>query len=173
MDKTNKIYNVKPMMIAKIGHLKFTEIKTFLTKKEGVVFIICCLLFALFMYAAVTKLLDYQKFKVQVGQSPLLTTYASEVALLIPIVEILIAVSLFLLRTPLLGLYASYSLMIMFTAYIITILGFAERVPCACGGILQNMNWVQHLVFNIAFVVLGIVAIVQQTKISRDGEGPN
>jgi hypothetical protein len=147
--------------------LKLTKIKTFLTKKEGFVFIITCLFLALFMYAAVTKLLDYQRFKVQVSQSPLLTIYANEVAFMIPTVEILIAASLFFLRTPLLGLYASYGLMVMFTAYIITILGFAERVPCACGGILQDMNWQQHLVFNIVFVLLGIAGIALQTKITH------
>lgn len=119
----------------------------------------------LFFYAAANKLLDYQKFVVQIGQSPILTPYASLIAWLIPGAELLIAIALVFNRTLLAALYASLSIMMMFTAYIVIILNLAERIPCNCGGILGKLQWHEHLVFNIFFVLLAWWAIVAYTKL--------
>lgn len=133
-----------------------------------IVELISYLFILLFLYAAVNKLLDFQKFKVQLGQSPLLTNYAIAIAWLIPTIEILICVLLYLKKTLLIGLYASFSLMLLFTTYIIVILTLTERIPCSCGGILEKMGWTEHLIFNIAFVFLAIIAIFLQAKIIQD-----
>jgi uncharacterized membrane protein YphA (DoxX/SURF4 family) len=132
---------------------------------ELIVEIISGLFFLLFLYAAASKLLDYQKFTVQIGQSPILTSYADTIAWLIPAVEILICVLLTTSSTRLIGLYASFSLMVMFTAYIAMILKFAERTPCHCGGILEKLGWTEHLIFNAVFVVLAIVGIIIESKL--------
>src|SRR3981081_1825021 len=114
---------------------------------------ISILLIILFTYAAVSKLLDFQKFRVQLGQSPMLTAFAGWVTWIIPSLELIISIMLSIQRGRLLGLYASFSLMVMFTAYIIAITKFSDYVPCSCGGVLQNMSWNQHLVFNLGFVL--------------------
>lgn len=132
--------------------------------KKQIVNIISYSFILLFLYAAANKLMDFQKFKVQLGQSPLLTDYAIAIAWLIPIIEIVISIMLVFQRTLLAGLYASFGLMVLFTAYIIIILNFAERIPCSCGGILENLGWTEHLLFNIVFVILGIVAVIIQSK---------
>ena len=54
-------------------------------KKTMVIEIICALFIILFMYAALTKLLDYEKFRVQIGQSPLLTAFAGWIAWMVPV----------------------------------------------------------------------------------------
>jgi uncharacterized membrane protein YphA (DoxX/SURF4 family) len=110
-------------------------------KRDMAIEIISALFVLLFLYAALTKVLDYEKFRVQLGQSPLLTAFAGFVAWFIPAVEILISVLLIFSRTRLVALYASFSLMVMFTAYIVAITQFSEYVPCSCGGVLQNMGW--------------------------------
>jgi len=130
--------------------------------------IISALLIFLFVYAAVSKLLDYQKFQVQLSQSPLLTPFAGWVSWIIPFLEIIISLVLAFRKFRLLGLYASFSLMVMFTAYIIAIAKFSDYIPCSCGGVLQNMSWNQHLVFNIAFVLLALVGIVLHSKHPRE-----
>lgn len=48
----------------------------------------------LFVYAAVSKLLDFENFQVQLGQSPLLSAFAGWVSWGVPITEILIAIAL-------------------------------------------------------------------------------
>ena len=118
----------------------------------------------LFVYAAFSKIMDYHKFKVQLGQSPLLTAFAGWVAWVIPTIEIAIALILATNKFRLVGLYASFSLMTMFTAYIIAITKFSDYIPCSCGGILQKMTWSQHLIFNCIFVVLALIGILFHTE---------
>jgi hypothetical protein len=114
----------------------------------------------LFVYAAVSKLIDFSSFNAQLAQSPLLTGFTGWIIWIIPALEIIIAILLFVARLRLFGLYASYTIMIMFTAYIIAILNFSEYVPCSCGGVLQHMSWKTHLAFNIAFVLLASLSIL-------------
>lgn len=133
-------------------------------KREIVVEIICALFITLFMYAAVTKLFDYHKFVVQIAQSPLLTAFASWIAWVIPAVEILISVGLIIPRFRIIALYGGFTLMIMFTLYIIAILNFSMYIPCSCGGILEKLGWKEHLAFNIGFVLLAILGIALYHK---------
>jgi hypothetical protein len=129
-------------------------------KKKTIVEIVCFLFTTLFVYASLSKFIEYEKFTVQLGQSPLLTAFAKWIAWLIPSLEILISLMMTLPKLRLIGLYASFSLMVMFTTYIIAITKFSDYIPCSCGGILQNMSWNQHLIFNVAFVFLAIIAIM-------------
>ncbi|GAA3586872.1 hypothetical protein GCM10022396_00050 [Flavivirga amylovorans] len=120
---------------------------------------ICFLYILLFVYAAMNKLLVFDEFIIQIGQSPVLTAYAGLVAWTVPYLEIIIAVMLIVPRFRLLGLYASFSLMVMFTAYIFIILNFSKSIPCSCGGVLEKLGWTEHLIFNIAFVILAFIGI--------------
>jgi Methylamine utilisation protein MauE len=129
-------------------------------KKQLAIETICFLFILLFVYAAGSKLLDVEKFRVQIGQSPLLTAFAEWVAWIIPVTELAVSVMLAVARWRLIGLYASFSLMTMFTAYIIAILQFSDYIPCSCGGILSSMGWTAHLVFNIGFTLLSVVGII-------------
>ncbi len=132
--------------------------------RKTIIEIITVLFILLFVYAAVSKLLDYEKFRVQLGQSPLLTAFAGWVAWIIPAAEILVSLLLATRRWRLVGLYAAFSLMVMFTAYIIVILNFADYVPCSCGGILQNMGWDTHLIFNSVFVLFALTGIILHSR---------
>ena len=136
-------------------------------KKSITVEIIIFLFIILFVYAAVSKLIDVEKFRVQIGQSPMLTDIAPFVAWLIPITEVLIALMLAMPRFRIFGLYGSFCLMVMFTAYIIAILQFNEHVPCSCGGVLQTMDWTEHLIFNVAFVSFALTGIVLHWRHER------
>ena len=131
-----------------------------MAKKTITLEVIVCLLMLLFIYAGLSKLLDYQAFKVELAKSPLLTAFADWVALIVPALEIIIAIVLAIPRWRWIGLYAAYSLMLMFTSYIVAILKFSDYIPCSCGGVLQNMSWDTHLVFNTAFVLLALVGIM-------------
>ncbi|WP_413999293.1 MauE/DoxX family redox-associated membrane protein [Flavobacterium sp. W1B] len=121
---------------------------------------ICLLYILLFVYAAVSKLLDFENFQVQLGQSPLLSAFAGWVSWGVPIVELVIALLLVFPRFRLVGLYAAFSLMVMFTTYIYIILNFSPHIPCSCGGILEKLSWSQHMFFNILFIVLAFIAFL-------------
>lgn len=116
------------------------------------------------MYAAVSKLLDYETFKVQLSKSPFITQFASETAWALPIGEILIGLALTFRRTRLVGLYASLFLMTMFTVYIYTMLNYSYYIPCSCGGVLSKLGWTAHLWFNFGFVLISVIGIFLQTN---------
>lgn len=147
---------------------KYMSLKRSVLNGKLIVKLIAYLFILLFLYAAANKLLDFQKFKVQLGQSPILTEYATPIAFLIPAIEILLAPIVFFEKSRLAGLYGCFSLMVMFSAYIVVVTRFAERVPCSCGGILEAMDWGEHLVFNLVFVIMGIIGIVLQTRITEN-----
>ncbi len=129
-------------------------------KKKTIVEIIAYLFILLFVYASVNKLVDYENFSTELGKSPLLTAFADWVAWGIPVIELAVVVLLTVPKWCLAGFYAAFSLMTMFTAYIVAILKFSDFIPCSCGGVLQNMTWNQHLVFNIVFMLLALTGIM-------------
>ncbi|RUT70269.1 hypothetical protein D0817_10640 [Flavobacterium cupreum] len=133
--------------------------------KSTFVYLICLLFVSLFIYAAVSKILDYENFRVQLAQSPLLSAFARYVAWGVPAFEILISILLLSEKWRTVGLFSAFGLMVMFTTYIYIILNFSSFVPCSCGGVLEKMTWNQHLVFNLAFIILGgIAALVQSSN---------
>ncbi|WP_426278584.1 MauE/DoxX family redox-associated membrane protein [Chryseobacterium sp. S-02] len=114
----------------------------------------------LFIYASVSKLLDFENFQVQLAQSPMLGAYAGIVSLLVIGVELVIVYLLVIRKFRITGLYAALGIMSAFTMYIYLILNYSDSIPCSCGGILEKMDWNQHLMFNICCVLLLIVAII-------------
>ena len=129
-------------------------------KKSLIIDAVCGAFILLFIYASISKLIDFPEFRIQIRKSPMLTAYAPVVAVVIPLVEIGISVLLAIRRLRLFALYAAFSLMTIFTTYIYIILHFSDYIPCSCGGVLQNLSWRQHLGVNLIFVVLAIVAIL-------------
>lgn len=132
--------------------------------KNVILDIICLLYILLFVYATVSKLLDFENFEVQLGKSPLLSAFASWVSWLVPAIELAIVMLLIIPKFRSAGLLAAFSLMTMFTAYIFIVLHYSSFVPCSCGGILEKMSWNTHLVFNIIFILLAGLAIVIKNK---------
>lgn len=128
-------------------------------KKQLIIEVISFLFILLFVYAGTVKLVDYQKFTVQIGQSPLLAGFQNFLPLAVISIEIIIAAMLVIPKTRHLGFYSAFALMVMFTVYIIAILNFSPFVPCSCGGVLESLSWDAHLYFNCAFVLLAVVAI--------------
>ncbi|MBW8324311.1 MAG: hypothetical protein K0M50_06060 [Prolixibacteraceae bacterium] len=120
----------------------------------------CYLYILLFVYAAISKLLDFEDFRVQLAQSPLLGAYAGLTAPAVISLELLIVLLLSFKTSRLTGLYASFFLMVAFTVYIYLILNYSEFVPCSCGGIIEKLGWTEHLIFNTAFASLAMLAIV-------------
>lgn len=118
----------------------------------------------LWVYASLSKLADFQKFGVQLGQSPLLTPFGKWIAFGIPSIEIILSILLAFPKWRLKGLYGSFALMALFTGYIIVITQFSQDVPCSCGGVLQHLSWVQHLWFNAFFLMLSLAGIFLQIK---------
>jgi hypothetical protein len=129
-------------------------------KKGLVVEIVCLMYIVLFIYAAVTKFIEFESFEVQLGKSPLLSAFAFWIARIIPAAELFITGLLLFPQFRKAGFYLALNLMIMFSAYIFIILHYSSFVPCSCGGILEKMSWNAHLVFNLVFIILALIALI-------------
>jgi len=127
--------------------------------KKYTVEVICLLYILLFVYAAMSKLLQIEHFRIQIGKSPLLSAFAEIVAWGVPIGEIVISLLLTIPKLRRTGLWLAMGLMSMFTTYIFIILTFSSYIPCSCGGILEKMGWKEHLIFNLVFVFLAAIAL--------------
>lgn len=129
--------------------------------------IVSLLLILLFVYTAGSKLADYDNFQFGLSESPYIASYAGMLAWAIPGVELLIVALLLFPSFRLTGLYASFVLMLLFTLYIAAMLLSGMDIPCSCGGVLEEMSWSMHIVFNSVFVVLSAIAIILETKQRR------
>lgn len=58
--------------------------------------------------------------------------------------------------------------MTVFSGYVFYILNFDPNIPCSCGGILDSMGWTEHLIFNVAFLVLSVLGIALESKMNQN-----
>ena len=114
----------------------------------------------LFCYAATSKIIDFENFQVQLAQSPMLSAFSDELSFAVPISEFLIVILFMIRRYKFTAMFLSFTIMIMFTAYIYMILNYSPYVPCSCGGVLEKLGWKEHMIFNIAFILMAVVAII-------------
>jgi len=132
-----------------------------MTKKQVLLESISALLIMLFLYASVSKFLDFKTFTGEMNNQPFPNSWTPFLVWVIPLSEIAIAACLIFERTRLAGLYTSFVFMTIFTIYAAAILlHFFSYVPCSCGGVISKLNWKQHLVFNLFFVALAIIGIL-------------
>lgn len=130
--------------------------------------IISCLLITLWVYAAISKLLDFDKYVWELKNQVFGVEFALVLVFLIPLSELAAVLLLSLKKTRSYGLQLSALLLLLFSAYIVTLLfGAYDRVPCVCGGILGRMSWEMHLVFNALFLILTLSALILDTKERR------
>lgn len=145
-----------------IVHNNYTMRK--LLTEQFLIELIASLFILLFLYTGISKLNEHEEFQIVLSKSPLLATSASVLSWLLPIIEIVTSVLLFLPLTRRYGLATSMLMMALFTLYISYMLLFTPSLPCSCGGVLKQMNWSQHLVFNIFFLLLSILALWLSNK---------
>jgi Methylamine utilisation protein MauE. len=140
-------------------HLVSCTVNRILTKRHIIVELISAFFVLLFAYTAVNKLVTYNIFVDELSKSPYLEKYAVAIGWLIPVTELLIALMLVNRRTRIMGLFASFGIMLAFTIYIYMMLHYSHYIPCSCGGILAQMSWQQHLVFNGISCLLALAGI--------------
>ena len=128
--------------------------------------IITTLLILLWVYAATSKLVDYDKSRSQILNQVFPVWISKILVWAVPATELIIAGLLLFPKTLKFGMYASLYLLTFFTLYIALIMtGIFGRIPCSCGGVLEDLSWSQHLIFNLFFLALTLIAIIYQSKV--------
>lgn len=129
-------------------------------KKEDVIKIVAITLACLFAYAALSKLAEYEISHSEMRNQVFPNWIASILTWLIPSVELILAIMLVMQITRKTAVWASLFILSLFTVYIAVVMtGVFGRVPCSCGGILKNMSYGTHLIFNLFFVLLASLGL--------------
>lgn len=123
------------------------------------------LLIILFAYTATSKVIDYHKFvfQMRLAPVPLMKTLAPAIGWIMPLAEWMLVIALgrgiIFPRRLLLPLWMSLFLFLLFEVYISVMLLSGLRLPCTCGGVISEMSWSQHLIFNAVFLLLNGIAL--------------
>lgn len=119
------------------------------------------LLICLWVYAALSKLLDFNDFRVQMARQTLPHPLKNLLAYALPPIELIVAGLLCFRRTAYAGYWASLLLMTLFTGYVgLVLTGAFGRIPCSCGGVISTMGWKLHFLFNLFFLTLTCLSIL-------------
>ena len=127
--------------------------------KEKIVIAIRWICMALFVYASYAKVVDHERFLKGLTRVHIINGYAYIISMAVPISEIIVSVLLLIPRTAKIGLYCFVTVMVGFTFYIISAMIWEKNLPCNCGGAIERLSWMQHIWFNIAFILIAILAI--------------
>lgn len=131
-------------------------------KQQFIINSISVFILLLFLYTGVAKLMNVSLFRDQILSAPLLAWTGKSAIFLawsLPILEITVAVVLAFPAWRLTGLYSSLAIMMLFTFYVIAMLFVDNQLSCSCGGVIEELPPWQHLLFNLACVILCMVAI--------------
>jgi hypothetical protein len=141
-------------------------------KKDYIVEILIAFILLLFAYSSVAKFLDHNRFVIQMSRAPLplIKSIAPLLGWLIPIIEMLVSLGLIINKTRVTALGAAILLLLAFEFYIAGMLLSGLHLPCTCGGIIENLNWKQHLLFNGAVMIIGIMAYRYLIKKKRNAK---
>lgn len=130
-------------------------------KRSDLPDLLSALLILMFTYAAVSKLLAFSSFRIQMLIQPVPRWTVTPLIYLLPSAELLISISLLFKPTRQIGLYSAAILMLLFTIYVgLAMIGFYGKTPCTCGGILNHLTWPQHFAFNLIFLSVSIYGII-------------
>jgi len=94
--------------------------------------------------------------------------FARLLAPAVPIIEIVVSLLLLFPRTRPAGLLASFSLMTLFSFYVGGMLLFSNNLPCSCGGVITEMGWKAHLIFNVIAALLAWVG--WRSTLNKNGQ---
>ena len=126
--------------------------------------IISTLLILLFVYMALSKFYERSFFEAQLHFYPYINKASVLLSWLLPSVELFCALLLIAPFSRLAGLYSALTLLIIFTTYLAVMLIVKNDLPCSCGGVVQQMTWPQHILFNVVFIILSIIGIIALRK---------
>lgn len=118
------------------------------------------LLALLFLYTAASKLMDMRHFVKAIQRQPFPAVLDPFLVIGVPLIEIVTGIALLRYKSRKFGLIASTVLMLAFSVYVaLAVFHVFKKVPCGCAGVLQNMSWNEHLVFNLFFLTLAVIAL--------------
>ncbi|MBC7947802.1 MAG: hypothetical protein H7Y42_07980 [Chitinophagaceae bacterium] len=125
---------------------------------------ISLLFITLFVYTAVSKSLDMERFIYLLSKSDIIGRWSDLVAWSIVILEWITAFLLCYSSLRLWGLYCSFGMMILFTSYIAIMLATDSQLPCGCAAMIESLGWRSHLYLNLLLMGVALTGVLIERK---------
>jgi putative oxidoreductase len=127
-------------------------------KRDTLVTVIRGLLILMFLYASFSKIFDPEGFKDSMERQPFPHWLGNSFLFLVPASEIFVSILLLKERSWKKGMIGAVMLMSLFSIYVgLVLFHFFKYVPCSCGGIIKQLTWSEHFIFNLFFLAISIV----------------
>jgi len=127
---------------------------------------IIILLLALWLPVTIDKTFDFAAFQSGILNQPFPNFLGYILIYTLPVLEMATVATLVVSRFQKLGLILSTTLLTAFSTYIaIALLGAWEQLPCGCGSVIKGMDWTQHLIFNLVFLMLSGWGLILWNKL--------
>jgi hypothetical protein len=140
------------------------------TLKRTTIEIIVFLYVILLLHTGTSKMMEYNIFKDQLTESLGISSLAKVIAVTLPWFEFLIAIMMLLPKWRYKGLISGVLLMSAFTLYILFLITFSPELPCSCGGLMSQLSWNEHVIFNSTFIIMGIAGALLQKQVYRENQ---
>ncbi|MBD1429789.1 MauE/DoxX family redox-associated membrane protein [Sphingobacterium litopenaei] len=128
---------------------------------NNIYFLTLILLLILWIPVSISKIFDFENFRISILNQPFNKNIAHIVIYTLPSLEIFVVVLLLIKRTRLIGLLLSGFLLSIFTGYIgLALLDTWKKMPCGCGLIISTLNWKEHFLINIFFLCINIFSLI-------------
>ena len=140
--------------------------------------IIHAIFFLLFLYSGVYKLIHYSEYTSELAQYPFVTSMLVRLAWIVPIIELSIPLAFLMhwmpstvgkrewLITPGVTLTICFSLMLLFTIFLIFLSTFPVYLPCSCGGWLERLPLSTHIILNGTLTLISLLGVYLNQKIT-------
>jgi hypothetical protein len=125
-----------------------------------------CILLVLYTYTGLSKLAEQTQFRYTLQK--VLSSYegAATLAWMIPVTELVVVLLLFFPVTRRIGLLLSL-LLLLFTLYLLYMIVYLPELPCSCGGVVSQLGWRGHVVFNCFLIGINSFALYYTKYMKR------
>jgi putative oxidoreductase len=126
-----------------------------------------CILLVLYTYTGLSKLAEQTQFRYTLQK--VLSSYegAATLAWMIPVTELVVVLLLFFPVTRRIGLLLSFLLLLLFTLYLLYMIVYLPELPCSCGGVVSQLGWRGHVVFNCFLIGINSFALYYTKYMKR------
>ncbi|OOQ60299.1 MauE/DoxX family redox-associated membrane protein [Mucilaginibacter pedocola] len=129
-------------------------------KKTAIYGTATALLIVLLMYTGVSKLADLSQFQRSIHLQHFPLWLEQVLVFMLPASEVIVSLMMVFERSRYLALWLSLLMLCLFTVYVLAVmLHVLSRTPCPCGGAIATLTWPQHLLFNLLFIGINLVAV--------------
>lgn len=127
-------------------------------KKENLITSIEIIISILFIYTATDKITHFSTFQIQFAKIPFV--YATKTwifSYIIVLLEVSIPVLFLFNKSKEIASWIAFSLLFVFTSYLISKVIFKDNNECSCGGIFNTIRIEIHIILNITFLLLSLL----------------